>query len=90
MKPGTSTLPTLPPRSSPTDLLDWLELVEAAMSDLSDGSAIWWKQVRTTSSAAYDKWVVAAPKERLGVAPVSPWGNWRKDDGRECTRGLLA
>ena len=97
VKPGTSTLPSLPQVKSETasvDLLDWLELIEAPMSDLSDGSASWWKQVRTTSSAAYDKWVVAGPMERLGVVPVSveelEEGRWSRVNSRAASMILSA
>ena len=73
VKPGTPMLPSLPPvrpSSSSVDLLDWLELIESPMSDLSDGSATWWRQVRSTASSAYDKWVVSGPIERLGITPA--------------------
>ena len=73
VKPGTPVLPSLPPvrpSTSSVDLLDWLELIESPMSDLSDGSATWWRQVRSTASSAYDKWVVSGPIERLGITPV--------------------
>ena len=64
------------------------------MSDLSDGSASWWKQVRTTSSAAYDKWVVAGPMERLGVVPVSveelEEGRWSRVNSRAASMILSA
>ena len=43
VKPGTTTLPTLPPmkvESASVDIMDWLEMLGAPMSDLSDGSGL--------------------------------------------------
>ncbi|CAE7230836.1 RE1 [Symbiodinium sp. CCMP2592] len=97
VKPGTSTLPVLPPvrsESSSVDLLDWLELIESPMSDLSDGSASWWKQVRASSKEAYDLWVVSGPIERLGVVPASGGeleeGKWPRVNSRAASMILTA
>ena len=97
VKPGTSTLPVLPPVKSETasvDLLDWLELIEAPMSDLSDGSAAWWRQVRASSAAAYDVWVVSGPIERLGITPTSGGeleeGKWSRVNSRAASMILTA
>ena len=49
VKPGTTTLPLLKavnPQTSPIDVQDWLELVAAPMSDLSNTSSAWWSKVR--------------------------------------------
>ena len=96
VKPGTNTLPVLPsvrPESASVDLLDWLELIEAPMSDLSDGSASWWRQVRSASAAAYDTWIVSGPMERLGVAPTAGEledGKWSRVNSRAASMILTA
>ena len=89
VKPGTSTLPSLPSVKTDTssvDLLDWLELIEAPMSDLSDGSAGWWRRLRTEAAKAYDEWVVAGPIEKLGIMPVVSeeleGGRWSRVNSR--------
>ncbi|CAE7824994.1 unnamed protein product [Symbiodinium microadriaticum] len=97
VKPGTTVLPTLPPvrsESASVDLLDWMELIEAPMSDLSDGSATWWKQVRTKAALAYDKWVVSGPIERLRVTPEATSdleeGRWSRVNSRAASMVLAA
>ena len=47
VKPGVNSLPDLKEPgldTSPVDIQDWLELL-TPMSDLSDGSSGWWKEV---------------------------------------------
>ena len=97
VKPGTSTLPMLPPvrsESASVDLLDWLELIEAPMSDLSDGSASWWKQVRASAATAYDGWVVSGPIDRLGIVPTAGGeleeGKWSRVNSRAASMILTA
>ena len=97
VKPGTTSLATLPPvrtESSSVDLLDWLELIEAPMSDLSDGSAVWWKQVRGAASEAYDVWVVSGPIEKLSVVPnitdELEGGRWSRVNSRAASMVLTA
>ena len=44
----TAALPLLKEpglETSPVDIQDWMELLTSPMSDLSDGSASWWKDV---------------------------------------------
>ena len=97
VKPGTSILPVLPPirvESASVDLLDWLELIEAPMADLSDGSSTWWRKVRATAAAAYDVWVVSGPIERLSVFPESVGdleeGRWSRVNSRAASMILAA
>ncbi|OLQ04673.1 Copia protein [Symbiodinium microadriaticum] len=97
VKPGTTVLPTLPPvrsESSSVDLLDWMELIEAPMCDLSDGSATWWKQVRSKAASAYDKWVVSGPIERLSITPEGTndleEGRWSRVNSRAASMVLTA
>ena len=97
VKPGTTVLPTLPPvrsESSSVDLLDWMELIEAPMCDLSDGSATWWKQVRSKAAFAYDKWVVSGPMERLSITPEGTndleEGRWSRVNSRAASMVLTA
>ena len=97
VKPGTTVLPPLPAVRSETasvDLLDWMELIEAPMSDLSDGSAGWWKQVRSKAALAYDKWVTSGPIERLSVTPEATEeleaGRWSRVNSRAASMVLTA
>ena len=75
VKPGTSTLPELKPplpESSPVEVQDWLQLLAAPMSDLSDSSGEWWCQVQQLAQDAYRVWSDATPLERLTLrAPRS-------------------
>ena len=97
VKPGTTVLPSLPPvrsESASVDLLDWMELIEAPMCDLSDGSAAWWKQVRSKAAFAYDKWVVSGPMERLSITPEGTndleEGRWSRVNSRAASMVLTA
>ena len=97
VKPGVSQLPMLPPvraESSSIDIADWLEMLEAPMSDLSDGSASWWKQISEQASQAYRAWTDAGPMERLAVAPVRDVnledGRWQRVNSRAASMILLA
>ena len=97
VKPGTSVLPVLPPirvESASVDLLDWLELIEAPMADLSDGSSTWWRKVRAKAAAAYDVWVVSGPIERLSVFPEAAGdveeGRWSRVNSRAASMILAA
>ncbi|CAE7210813.1 unnamed protein product [Symbiodinium sp. CCMP2592] len=73
LKPGTSTLTPLPELSQGAEAAlqfqDWLEVTSAAMSDVSDQSAAWWREVVRTVDEAYQKWLASTPLERLGVQP---------------------
>ena len=72
VKPGTTTLPLLKavnPQTSPIDVQDWLELVAAPMSDLSNTSSAWWSKVRELAASTYKRWTQASPIERLTIQP---------------------
>ncbi|CAE7237540.1 unnamed protein product [Symbiodinium sp. CCMP2592] len=73
LKPGTSTLTPLPELSQGAEAAlqfqDWLEVTSAAMSDVSDQSATWWREVVRAVDEAYQKWLASTPLERLGVQP---------------------
>eukprot|EP00439_Symbiodinium_sp_Y106_P030107 s854_g3.t1 len=59
IKPGTSVLPVLKDATADTscvDIMDWMELIDAPMSDLSDGSAVWWRKVVKEAHRAYGVW----------------------------------
>ena len=48
VKPGTTALPQLKEVVAETacvDVMDWLEMIDGPMSDLSDSSAVWWRAV---------------------------------------------
>lgn len=47
VKPGVTYLPMLqePGDTAPIDFVDWLTMIEPAMTDLSDGSHFWWMKV---------------------------------------------
>ena len=72
VKPGTTTLPLLKavnPQTSPIDVQDWLELMAAPMSDLSNTSSAWWSKVRELAASTYKRWTQASPIERLTIQP---------------------
>ncbi|CAE7830743.1 TY5A [Symbiodinium sp. CCMP2592] len=97
VKPGVSTLPLLPQVSSSTasvDVMDWLELIAAPMSDLSDGSGEWWTLVKKEASKAYQLWTNASPIEKLRIMPPQvaelETGRWSRVNSRASSMILLA
>ena len=72
IKPGTTALPTLKEVDADTacvDIMDWMEMIDGPMSDLSDSSAMWWRKVTAEANKAYSLWSVASPLEKLAVVP---------------------
>ena len=70
VKPGVTSLPELKAPTTdtaPVDLQDWLQLIEAPMSDLSDGSEAWWARVQEEAQRCYREWTKATPLERLNL-----------------------
>ena len=97
VKPGTTSLPALKPvhpNTSSIDMQDWLELVAAPMSDLSNSSSIWWSKVRELANDTYKRWVQASPIERLNIQrPVSSdleVGKWARVNARASSMIMLA
>ena len=68
------------------DVQDWLELVAAPMSDLSNTSSVWWARVRELANETYKRWTKASPIERLNIQPpVSSeleGGRWARVNAR--------
>ena len=72
VKPGTTALPLLKEVAAETacvDVMDWLEMIDGPMSDLSDSSAGWWRAVMSEANRAYGIWTQAAPLDKLSIAP---------------------
>ncbi|CAE7266379.1 unnamed protein product [Symbiodinium necroappetens] len=73
IKPGTTSLPTLPEMVQGAETAmkfqDWLELTTAVMCDVSEQSGIWWRQVLEEVERAYKMWLSCTPLERLAVQP---------------------
>ncbi|CAE7386892.1 RE1, partial [Symbiodinium sp. KB8] len=72
VKPGTTALPLLKEVAAETacvDVMDWLEMIDGPMSDLSDSSAGWWRAVMSEANPAYGIWTQAAPLDKLSIAP---------------------
>ncbi|CAE7301732.1 RE1 [Symbiodinium sp. CCMP2592] len=97
VKPGVSQLPSLPQvkaESSSIDIADWMEMLAAPMSDLSDGSAAWWRKVCEQATLAYQAWTDAGPMERLAIAPPKDPsledGRWGRVNSRAASMILLA
>ena len=70
VKPGVSVLPELKPpepETSPVEVQDWLQLLQAPMADLSDSSHEWWHQVQEIAQRGYEQWASATPLERLSM-----------------------
>ncbi|CAE7540315.1 RE1 [Symbiodinium sp. CCMP2592] len=97
VKPGTNSLPSLPAVSASTssiDIADWLEMLDAPMSDLSDGSSAWWSMVRQRAGASYEKWTNAGPMEKLSIAlerdGALEGGRWSRVNSRAASMMMLA
>ena len=97
VKPGTSTLPVLAelkPDTSPVDIMDWLELIATPLSDLSDGSAQWWRKVKKEATKSYELWANASPLEKLSIYPEGSeeleGGKWSRVNSRAASMVLLA
>ena len=96
IKPGTNTLPALKDvtaETSSVDIMDWLELIDAPMSDLSEGSAGWWRSVVKEAHRAYGVWTLASPVERLTVAPEIgelEAGQWARVNSRAASMIVMA
>eukprot|EP00439_Symbiodinium_sp_Y106_P063432 s3839_g9.t2 len=72
VKPGTLALPMLKEvvaETSCVDVMDWMELIDGPMSDLSDSSAGWWRRVTSEAYRAYGLWSLASPLDRLAIYP---------------------
>ena len=72
IKPGTSTLTTLPTLTTGAEAAlqfqDWLEVTTAVMNDISEQSGLWWAEVQRLVDTTYQTWLAATPLERLAVA----------------------
>ncbi|OLQ13573.1 hypothetical protein AK812_SmicGene2398 [Symbiodinium microadriaticum] len=96
IKPGTSVLPLLKDVAADTacvDIMDWMELIDAPMSDLSDGSASWWRRVVTEAYRTYGLWTLASPVERLTIAPEVgdlETGQWSRVNSRAASMIVMA
>ena len=97
VKPGTTTLPQLPAmraESASVDIMDWLEMLRAPMSDLSDGSGLWWDRVKEAATKSYVEWAKASPIERLTVSPPRveelETGKWSRVNSRASSMLMLA
>ena len=66
VKPGVKKLPTLQEltETAPIDYADWLTLIEPVMTDLSDGSHVWWRHVLDDCSTWYAEYVKLRPLQR--------------------------
>ena len=73
VKPGTATLAQLPdPRGGCEAALqfqDWLEVAGSVLSDVSEQSGQWWRELMMMVESTYSKWLAATPLERLHIAP---------------------
>ena len=70
IKPGQAALLPLPEVNGDTaccDVMDWLEMINGPMSDLSDHSAVWWRKVTSEANRAYATWSLASPLKKLAV-----------------------
>ena len=97
VKPGTSSLPSLPAvhaETSSIDIADWMEMLAAPMADLSDGSSVWWRLVREKAIEAYTRWSNAGPMEKLAIYPERDdsleGGRWSRVNSRAASMIVLA
>ena len=96
IKPGTNVLPLLKEPTAETacvDIMDWMELIDAPMSDLSDGSAGWWRRVVKEAQRTYGEWSLATPVDRLTIMPKTyelEEGQWSRVNSRAATMIIMA
>ena len=97
VKPGTTSLNPLPEVTNGADTAllfqDWLEVTSAAMNDISDNSAVWWREVTGVVDQAYQRWLASTPLERLGIQPKGEelsQGRWTRLNARVSTMVLNA
>ena len=90
VKPGTTTLAPLPdPRGgceAAIQFQDWLEVACSVLSDVSEQSGQWWREVIVAVEGTYEEWLAATPLERLAVVPKNSetltTGRWMRLNAR--------
>ena len=94
---GPTQLPPLPEWSAttgPIDLNDWLALIEPLMSDLTNTSGMWWKQLMSEAMDWYLKHLQLQPLERIHHEPVPSAelekAKWSRLERRSSTLLLMA
>ena len=69
---ATEELSKLSPRGGCEAALqfqDWLEVAGSVLSDVSEQSGQWWRELMMMVELTYSKWLAATPLERLHIAP---------------------
>eukprot|EP00434_Breviolum_minutum_P006947 symbB.v1.2.006133.t1/scaffold365.1/size219215/8 len=94
---GSHQLPSLPDWSAttgPIDLNDWLALIEPMMSDLTNSSGLWWKQLMSEAMDWYLKHLQLQPLERIHHEPMPSEelekAKWSRLERRASTMLLMA
>ena len=90
VKPGTVSLSPMPELKEGADAArtfqDWVEVSYSVMSDISEGSAVWWGGVLHQVEQTYGEWLVASPLEKLSIEPknTEQWiaGRWTRVNAR--------
>ena len=98
VKPGTTTLAQLPdPRGGCEAALqfqDWIEVASSILSDVSEQSGQWWRELISLVESTYSRWLAATPLERLQIAPVGSealtTGRWTRLNARVSSMLLSA
>ncbi|CAE7812024.1 unnamed protein product [Symbiodinium sp. CCMP2592] len=98
VKPGTLALAPLPdPRGGCEAALqfqDWMEVAGSVLSDVSELSGQWWKEVVSNVETTYSRWLAATPLERLSITPVGSDeltnGRWTRLNARVSSMLLTA
>ena len=73
---------------------DWLEIASSVLSDVSELSGWWWKEVMEVVTRAYEAWLKATPLERLNISPSGAdhlmGGKWSRLNARVASMLLSA
>ncbi|CAE7251123.1 unnamed protein product [Symbiodinium sp. CCMP2592] len=98
IKPGTLSLAPLPdPRGGCEAALqfqDWMEVAGSVLSDVSELSGEWWREVVSNVESTYSRWLAVTPLERLNITPVGSdgltSGRWTRLNARVSSMLLSA
>ncbi|CAE7348343.1 unnamed protein product [Symbiodinium microadriaticum] len=81
-KPGISELPRLPELSETSciDVGDWLHALECPMGDISNGSAVWWREILASLDRFYGAYLTSSNLDKLSLRTESYVGTLIKED----------
>ena len=82
VKPGISELPRLSELSETSciDVGDWLHALECPMGDISNGSAVWWREILAILDRFYGACLTSSNLDKLSLRTESYAGTLIKED----------